>query len=219
MNGHHRFLRAAASIVIKPYYTKEDLEALPQPAVFLVRHNDLKGPLNAYISLDLPVRLWVLDIFFHFVDCFHQFRDYTFSARYGKRPARVSLKAAAAAAVTAPMIRKIDSIPVYRGKRGILDTFRVTNELLKNKENIVIAVDVDYSNTKDPIKEIYTGFFHLEKAYFRDTGRHLAFIPLRFDTENRIMTFASPLYFTGEKPFYTEKKELSSAIIDFLNQS
>jgi hypothetical protein len=220
MNGYHRFLRTAASLVIKPYHTTQNIGDLPRPTVFLVRHSDLKGPIDAFISLkSIPMRLWVLDVFFHFSDCFHQFRDYTFSARHGKRPLRFSLKAAAAAAVVAPLIRNIDSIPVYRGKRDILHTFQETNEVLKNGESIIIAVDIDYVNTKDPIKEIYTGFFHLEKAYFRDTGLHLAFMPIRFDAKNRMMTFSDPLYFTGKRSFYAEKKELVTTIIDFLNQS
>lgn len=218
MNKYQRFLRVAASLVIKPCHTTQDIAALPQPTVFLIRHSDLKGPLNAFVSLKIPVRIWVLDIFFHFPDCFYQFRDYTFSTRHGKHPRRFAPRAAFAAAIVAPLIRSIDSIPVHRGKRDILETFRETNETLKRGKSVVIAVDTDYSNTADPIKEIYTGFFHLEKAYFRDTGRHLAFTPLRFAPKNRRMTFSEPLYFTGEKPFFLEKKELAAAIIEFLNQ-
>lgn len=218
MNRYRRFIRVAASLVIKPCRTSQNIADLPQPTVFLIRHSDLKGPLNAFVSLNMPVRIWVLDIFFHFSDCFYQFRDYTFSARRGKHPERFPVRAAFAAALVAPLIRSIGSIPVYRGKREILETFRETNEALKDGESVVIAVDTDYSNTADPIKEIYTGFFHLEKAYFRDTGRHVAFTPLRFTLENRRMTFSKPLYFTGEKPFYLEKKELAATIIAFLNQ-
>ncbi len=218
MSKYRRFLRVTASFVIKPCRTTQDIAKIPQPTVFLIRHSDLKGPLNAFVSLKMPVRIWVLDIFFHFSDCFYQFRDYTFSARRGKHPRRFAVRAACAAAFVAPLIRTIGSIPVYRGKREILETFRETNETLKHGKNVVIAVDTDYSNTADPIKEIYTGFFHLEKAYFRDTGRHLAFTPLRFTPENRQMTFSEPLYFTGEKPFFLEKKELAVTIIEFLNQ-
>lgn len=219
MSIYQRFIRVAASLFIKPYHTTQDIDVLPRPTVFLVRHSDLKGPINAFISLKMPVRIWVLDVFFHFSDCFGQFRDYTFSARYGKHPRRFAPRAAVAAAIVTPLIRSIGSIPVHRGKRVILETFRETNETLKKGKSVVIAVDIDYSNTADPIKEIYTGFFHLEKAYFRDTGRHLAFTPLRFSPENRRMTFAQPLCFTGEKPFCTEKKELAAAIINFLNQA
>lgn len=218
MNNYQRFLRAAASLAIKPCAAAPDAAAPTRPTVFLIRHSDLKGPLKAFVSLKMPVRLWVLDIFFHFSDCFRQFRDYTFSTRRGKQPKSFLIPAALAAALVAPVIRSIGSIPVYRGKREILETFRETNETLQQGNSVVIAVDTDYSNTADPIREIYTGFFHLEKLYFRDTGRHLAFTPLRFQPQDRRMTFSPPLYFTGEKPFFQEKKELAAAIITFLNQ-
>lgn len=219
MNISRALLHAAAACAIKPCHAAGDNKTLPQPAVFLVRHNDLRGPLNAFVSLKPPPRLWVLDVFFHFPDCFHQYRDYTFSARQGKRPQRFPIKALAAAGVVPPLIRSIKSIPVHRSKREILKTFEATNKVLIDGESIVIAANVDYSNTQNPIKEIYTGFFHLEKAYFRDTGRHLAFIPLIFNEKERVMTFSKPLYFSGEKPFFTEKKELTTAVITFLNQN
>lgn len=212
-------LQKIAAPVIRPCRSPKQQERPPQATVFIVRHDDMRGPLRAFVSLTPPPHLWVLDVFFHFGDCYRQYRDYTFSLRQGKTPRRVSPKAALAALIAVPLVRLSGAVAVRRGKRALTETFQETNALLKDGESIVIAADMAYTNRVDPVETIYTGFFHLEKAYFEDTGCHLPFVPLVFDHKNRCLKISPPLTFSGTRPFFSEKKDLARAVMDFLNQN
>ena len=209
-------IQKAARCFLRPLHPAENTPLPPSPAVIIVRHNDLRGPIKAFLSLNPPPRIWVLFPFFNRKDCYEQYRRYTFAERRGKNPRRISMKAAFAAAAAVPLIRSIGAVPVYRGRQDIGETLKQSTELLKRGETIVIAADKDYSNTKDPVSSIYTGFFRLEHSYFDATGEHLPFCALRFD-KDRAMVFSEPMYFTGNQPFPRERKEMAKGIIKFLN--
>lgn len=208
-------LRKTARFFIKPHYAP-DSEKLPASAVILVRHNNLKGPINAFLSLrDIP-HIWVLDCFFHYKSCYKQYRSYTFSLRQGKKPKSFSLKAALAAAVVVPIVKISGAIPVFRGKRSISRTFEQSLDFLKKGDNLVIAVDKNYNDRISSVEEIYTGFFRLEQLYFNNTGEHLPFIVLHF-RNNGSTVCSEPLYFDDNRPFRLQRKELTKTIIQYLN--
>lgn len=209
-------IQKAARFFLRPHQKATCSEVPPSPAVILVRHSDLRGPVNAFLSLDPPPKLWVLSPFFDRKTCYTQYRCYTFAERRGKSPKRFSLKAAAAAAAVVPLIHAIEAVPVYRGRRRIEETLDQTVKLLQKGETVIIAADKDYSNTDAPISSIYTGFFRLEHIYFDVTGEHLPFCALQF-RKDHTMAFSRPLYFTGEESFSRERKQLAKAIIEFLN--
>ncbi|MGM9568423.1 MAG: hypothetical protein ACI3W6_09615 [Clostridia bacterium] len=209
-------IQKTARFFLKPHHPAENSPLPPSPAVILLRHSDLRGPVNAFLSLEPPPRLWVLFPFFNRKDCYEHYRRYTFAERRGKKPRRFSLKAATAATVVVPLIRSLGAVPVYRGKSNIKETLEQSTELLKQGETIVIAADKDYSDTESPVSSIYTGFFRLEHSYFDATGEHLPFCALRFE-KNRAMTFSEPMYFTGNQPFHRERKQMAKTILDFLN--
>lgn len=211
-----KHLQKVARCFIKPHKYSENTEKMDAPAVILLRHNNLRGPLNAFVSLEKVPHLWVLDLFFDKTSCYRQYRDYTFALRRGKAAKKFSLKAAFATAFAVPIVRASGAVPVYRGKRNISKTMEHSAALLLQGETIAIAVDKDYSNTDAPIFEIYTGFFRLEHAYFDATGEHLPFYALRFKNDHT-MECSQPLTFHGEQPFPKERKALATAVMDFLN--
>ena len=216
MKRKAEMLQKAARIFIRPHKITKDSPLPPSPAVILVRHSDLRGPVNAFLSLDPPPKIWVLSPFFGLRSCYEQYRCYTFAERRGKKPKKCSPVSALAAAAVVSLIRAMDAIPVYRGRRRITETLEQTVERLKKGETVVIAADKDYSNCDAPVSSIYTGFFRLEPMYFDATGEHLPFCALRFD-QNRAMTFSEPLYFSGEASFAKERKQKTDAVIKFLN--
>lgn len=186
------------------------------PAVLLVRHSNLKGPLRAFFAFREHPHIWVLDCFFHYRSCYEQYRNYTFSLRKGKKTKRFSLCAAIAAAVVVPMIHLSGAIPVYRGSKSIQNTFQQSIALLKQKKRLIIAVDKNYKDEYSKVDAIYSGFFHLETLYFEETGEHLPFIVLHFDKSGN-MICSPPLYFNKKSSFRQQRKELTSTIIHYLN--
>lgn len=189
---------------------------LPAPAVLLVRHNNLKGPIRAFLSLREHPSIWVLDCFFRYRSCYEQYRSYTFSLRKGKNSKGFSLKAAISAAIVVPLIHKIKAVPVYRGSGNIKKTFQQSLFLLQQKKRLVIAVDKNYSDECFKVNNIYTGFFQLEPLYFEKTGEHLPFIVLHFDKYGSI-SCSQPLYFDKNSSFRQQRRELTDTIIHCLN--
>lgn len=210
-------LRKGARLIIKPHQLIGK-KVLPRPAVILVRHNDLKGPIHAFLSLPDVPHVWVLDRFFSFRQCYEQYRCYTFSVRQGKKIKPFSLKAFIAAAVVVPLVKASGAVAVYRGKREIFQTLEESLKLLKQGHTIVIAADKDYADTLSPVKEIYTGFFRLEQLYYDSTGEHIPFIAVNFQ-KNGSMICSETMYFSDEIPFRPQRKILTAKIIDFFNES
>lgn len=216
MKQQAHIIQKTARFFIKPHKQTGCSLKPSAPAVILIRHNNLRGPIHAFLSLEKAPRIWVLDRFLDIKACYGQYRDYTFSQRKGKKPKRFSLKAAMAAGFVVPLMKAIGAVPVYRGKHTVGETLKQSVELLKQGETIVIAVDKAYNETHAPVSSIYTGFFRLEQSYFNTTGEHLPFYALRFN-KDRTMNFSAPLYFTGNQPFPKERKQLTKSIIHFLN--
>ena len=85
-------------------------------------------------------------------------------------------------------------------------------------EDILIFPDVDYSSDSEETSDIYEGFLHLDKYYFRKTGEHLTFVPVFSDWESRRVHTGEALRFTGEKKFVVERKEVAKRIVEELNR-
>ena len=125
-----------------------------EPAVFLVQHHNMSGPIHSLGLLPDSVHVWALSSLFSCGDCFEQYYGYTFTKRYGW-PRPLALPAAAAGACVVPrLMRAIGAVPVYRGKREILETMEESVRLLHDGESLLICPDKDYSSQKDEIRGI-----------------------------------------------------------------
>jgi hypothetical protein len=84
-------------------------------------------------------------------------------------------------------------------------------------ESILITPDKDYMSKSNETGEIYSGFLILEEKYYRQTGEHLAFIPLHVNSKAGEMTVFEPIYFRDSEDFNKEKEEVKKAIVACLN--
>ena len=60
-----------------------DVPAPEGPTVYVCSHSDLLGPLATLCWLPFAPRPWVLHVFLDRENCRKQYRDYTFSRRFG----------------------------------------------------------------------------------------------------------------------------------------
>ena len=91
-------------------------------------------------------------------------------------------------------------------------------EALLNDEDILIFPDVDYSDDSTETSEIYEGFLHLEKYYYRKTKKHLTFIPIFSDSKKREVRSGKSIQFTGDKKFIEERREIANQLQEELNR-
>jgi len=165
------------------------------PAVFVCHHGNMRGPLATLCWLPFPVRPWVLHVFTDRKTCRAQYRDYTFSQRFGMpRPLSAFLAWAVSGYVSA-LMRSLGAIPVYRGSVRVGLTFRETVAALQAGDSVLIFPDVDYADSGDDVGAVYDGFLRIDRFWGKGSDRPLDFIPLRLDAETRRITAGTPVRF------------------------
>ena len=107
------------------------------------------------------------------------------------------------------IVRGCGAIPVYRGRREIVETMRLSQQVLEKGENIILCPDVDYSSSAAEIGAVYEGFLHLEKGYHRATGKHLAFVPVGLYAPAKRVRMGEPIRFADGVPFARQKAQVA----------
>ncbi len=184
---------------------KTDLDV---PAVYLVHHQNLWGPVISLAWLDIPARMWVLNVFFNFNACFKQYYNYTFTKRFGIPKIIAAIIAFPISLFVSGLMHIMSALPVYRGSRDIVKTFNASVLALENGQNILICPDIDYSDSGSEMGEMYKGFLHIERKYAKKTGNHVPFVPIRIDKRKRLICIGDAIYFDEKYDFRQGKAEV-----------
>ena len=151
------------------------------PTVFVCSHGDMAGPLATQCWLPFPTRPWVLHVFLSREECRRQYRDYTFTQRFGLPRPAAALLAWAVSGYASALVRSVGAIPVYRGSARLKETFRRTVEALQAGDPVIVFPDVDYTDRSGDMGEIYDGFLLIDRFWQRVSDTPLDFVPLRLD--------------------------------------
>lgn len=188
------------------------------PSVFIVHHQNMSGPVHALLTLPIQAHIWVYRVFFEKDECYRQYTDYTFTKRFGM-PKFLACPLAFIMSLAVPAImRSFSAIPVYRASRNILKTFKLSHKALVAGESIIIAPDIDYDDDSRLMGEMYTGFFHLEKNYYKETGKHLSFVPVSFATKEHTLYIGDAISFDDSTPYNEQKDKIAQKIKNAINQ-
>ncbi len=172
-----------------------------------MHHQNLRGPILSVTWFDLRLRVWVLSVFCDRQACFRQYYDYTFTERFGIWRPLAAVLAWLASFVISALMWIIRAIPVYRASRDILQTFHRSVAALAAGENILICPDVEYTDTSAQMGQMYEGFLQLERFYYRETGQHVAFIPLHIPAKQQEIRVGEAIYFQTDN-FRQERSEV-----------
>lgn len=187
------------------------------PSVFVVHHKNMSGPVHALLTLPIEAHIWVYKVFFDRTECYNQYVDYTFTKRFGF-PRALAVPLAFIISRTVPfVVGSFSAIPVYRNSRDIIKTFKISHNALLSGESIIISPDIEYDSDSDSMGEIYTGFFHLEKNYYKETGKHLPFVPLSYNTKCRKLFIGDAVIFDDHTPYNEQKNQVAMRIKDAIN--
>lgn len=218
MNLYGLFARLARFVyrIFNPFKISGSIP--DSPSVFIVHHQNMSGPVHALLTLPVAAHLWVYRVFFDRSECYKQYMDYTFTKRFGM-PRWLAAPLAFIIALAVPSImRSFSAIPVHRSTRDILRTFELSQKALQRGENLIISPDVNYDDDSRSMGEIYTGFFHLEKTYFKQTGKHLSFVPMSYSTKNRTLFIADVIKFDDMTPYNEQKNVVAEKIRVSINE-
>ncbi len=189
-------------------YSVNSKNEIEGPTVYVVHHQNLSGPTFSLAWFNVPMRLWVLSVFCNWRTCFSQYYDYTFTKRFGMPKFIAAIVAFPVSLAAQILMWVIHAIPVYRGSRNIIKTFRETTQTLVNGQSVLICPDVDYKDKGQYMGEMYDGFLDLERYYVKETGKHLAFAPLYISRSSHTVLQGDAVYFGNDKKFKEEKKDV-----------
>lgn len=204
--------------LIVPRYRFEHVPPKDEPVVYVAHHQNMIGPVSILAWLKFYVRTWVLGEFTKQEAAYDHYVNFTFTKRYKWPQTIAKILAWPASYIASGITKSGRMIPVYRQSRKIIETMRMSHQALLSGEHIMIFPDVDYSNDSTETSDIYEGFLHLEKKYFKDTGKHLTFIPVFSDQKENIVRVGKEVQFTGQDLFIHERKEVADKIRRELNR-
>lgn len=153
-------------------------DELAQPVVYVVHHQNLRGPVMSLAWFDRPLFPWIFHVFCEQSACFRQYYGYTFTKRFGLPKPLAALIAWPLSFFIARLMLGSQGIPVYRDSKAIIRTFWQSLNVLKEGKSLLICPDIDYTDTGESMGEMHLGFLNLDKFYYEQTGNHLAFVPL-----------------------------------------
>ena len=165
-------------------------EVPPDPCVYLVRHRNADGVIDAFTTLPVVVRPLVLDVFNSYSEAKRHLRDYTFSVSMKKGRAFCAVASPVAAFVLSVLAHSARSIPVYRGENSMkaVRTIRESVHALENGDNLLIFPDIAYTDIEERTEgEIYRGFLAIDKLFFRRNGQHISFVPVYIDKKKAVI--------------------------------
>jgi 1-acyl-sn-glycerol-3-phosphate acyltransferase len=189
---------------------------MPEPAVYVVHHQNLRGPLLGMAWFPFDIRPWVLNVFFSQRACFDQYYHYTFTQRLKIPKVLAAVLAWPLSFFVSSLMHSMRAIPVHRDSAAVITTFRESVKALLAGESLLLAPDIDYADDRAEVGDLYDGFLDLERFYQRKTGHHLPFIPLQLDHSNRQIVSGKPLYFPDTIPFQKAKPDLYQRLKDSL---
>ncbi|MDP4084313.1 MAG: glycerol acyltransferase [Bacillota bacterium] len=187
------------------------------PVVYVCHHQNLFGPFITMLWFPKSIHMWVLHVFLDQSSCFQHYSDYTFTKRFKWNKVLAKICASPISFFIPKLLNSARSIPVYRGSRRIVTTFKQSIEALLAGEKMVICPDIDYSDPSSTTKEMYDGFLFLEKYFYQKTGKHLCFIPIYVSRRKRGIVADQKIYFSDGKSFNEERKVIYKMIQTNLN--
>ena len=186
-----------------------------EPCVYLCRHLNLHGALTIEKCSTFDLSPYVYHVFTNRKTCFLHFYNYTFSKRLNKSKLFALLPSFLCSLFVPYLCSKAQIIPVYRNNCEAFKTIKASMTALKSGRSLIIFPNVDYTSKNDSgTREIYGGFLCLEKLYFKQTNKHLKFIPLTIDDELKTVTEKPPVVFSGSVPFEKEFGKIQKKIAD-----
>jgi len=164
-----------------------------EPVVYVCRHLNMHGPYTTMKWLPFDVHPMIIHMFFERKKTVEHMTQYTFSARYGKKPKRFNLAAHVMSWIAPPLMHSLQGVPVYREGTKSISTIKCGMKYLTKGESLIIYPDVDYTGSYDKPSEIYEGFLYIGELYYKKTGKPLQFVPLIIDDQNRQMISGEPV--------------------------
>lgn len=211
----YRFLR----FFVRLFYRKPEiigLENLPQePCILVGNHSQMHGPI-------------IGELFFPdaYTWCAGQMMElkavpaYAFQDFWSRKPKYIRWFYKLLSYVIAPLsvciFNEARTIPVYHNKR-IVKTFKQTLARLGEGRNIIIFPEHDapYDHI---LCDFQTGFVDVARAYYKQTGKILSFVPMYLAPKLRQVHLGTPIPYAPENAIKEERRRICDGLMAQISQ-
>lgn len=202
---------------VRPGWTAEMRNDPNEPAVYIVHHQNMFGPLHAIGILPVEMHMWSLHNFCDHKKCFDQFYTFTYTKRYGwPRPVAWCMARLLSRIVPA-ILHSARVFPVYHDANS-LSTMRKSMDALRRGESIVICPDIAYDDPSPAMGEMYPGFLLLSRMYAHaQDGKALPYVPVYASKKLRKVVCGEPLRFKVTPDFADRQAEMETSLRDAVN--
>lgn len=178
-----RFVRRLFRVFSRKY--RCDFVMPEEPVVFVCRHLDMHGPYTTMKWLPTELHPMIIHMYFDRKATVKHMSEYTFAARYGRKPKKFNLAAHVMGLIAPPLMKSLQAVPVYRDGLKSMTTIKQGLKYLLKNESLIVYPDIRYTDGYDKPSEIYEGFLYIGELYHKKTGKKLSFVPLLIDDKNR----------------------------------
>ncbi len=218
MGFYGKFCKAVISFARRfnlfQYHTPSQ-DQFTEPAVYICRHSDAKGPLYSMLNIPIQVHPWTFYVFCDVKNCYKHYSEYTFPVRFGWNKLWAKIVSWLGSPLYVALIKSAGAIPVYRNAMKIYTTFKLSVEALEKGESVLLFPDINYTASTGDTGALYEGFVILERMYFKKTGKHLPFVPLHISDERKSLFLGEPILFEEGAPF----KEQQLVVVEKLHRA
>jgi hypothetical protein len=184
------------------------------PAVFVSNHLGALGPIAVGASVPLKLHTWIhADMLNPQLAPDYLRRDFVEPQLHIPSPFS-SWLAAVISKIHIPLLRAIGGIPVYRTPEGLLETFRLSVDLLSMGRFIVIFPE-DPNQTLDPrfrMSPFQKGFTRLGEIYYERTKQILLFYPVAVHAQSLTVRIGLPIRYNPNNQPANERARLKSLL-------
>ena len=199
----------------KPRLYLSDLTDLTPPLVFIANHVRLSGPIMMDTYFPLPYRPWIIDQMLVKEKIIDYVAETFFKGRLNLQN-EISLTFAS---ILAPLIENVmnstNPIPVYQKHHRIKETFSMSLEALKKKQNLLIFPEKKGFQHPDfhHVFEFNTGFIHLAKQYFQECQKRLCFLPVAINPDINTIAVGKAIQYNPSNAYEKEKARICHALM------
>ncbi len=206
--------------VIKWVYPKTEIlgtEQLPQePCVIVANHTQMNGPIIAELYFPGPRKIWCAQEMM----VLREVPAYAYRDFWSRKPLWSKWFYKLLSYIIAPfsmcLFNHAQTIPVYRDKR-MLETFRRSLNSLKNGENLIIFPEHDAPHNSI-LCDFQEGFVDLARAYHKQTGKCLQFVPMYLAPALHAGYLGQPVAYDPESSVKSERRRICDLLMEQITQ-
>ncbi len=185
------------ALLLKPFFYHRVIGARrvhlgDGPVIFVANHREIYGPIVTNLYLPFSFRPWIDAHMLERESIIAHMTRNTFARVRPAWLARGFMKLARPILVW--LLNSVEPIPVYRGaSRELLQTMSRSVTALQEQDNLLIFPEAPAKSPNGKyaaagISPFYTGFVHVAKYYFRQSGKAVTFYPVFAHSRKRTIT-------------------------------